>query len=69
MVWKAAMAKSEYIVKYINHWYDDINEYSYILMEYCSGGDLAKEIQKKINGNIKFTEQVYLILIMIKRDI
>jgi serine/threonine protein kinase len=59
VVWKAAMAKSENIVKYINHWYDDVNEYSYIVMEYCAGGDLVQEIQKRIGENLKFSQQVY----------
>jgi hypothetical protein len=31
MVWKAAMAKSENIAKYIDHWYDDVNEYWFIV--------------------------------------
>jgi serine/threonine protein kinase len=43
-VWKVATAKSENIVKYIEHWYDDVNEYSYIMMEYCAGGDFPQEI-------------------------
>jgi serine/threonine protein kinase len=59
VVWKAAMAKSEYIVKYIDHWYDDNNQYSYIMMEYCSGGDLAQEIQKRIKEKRQFSQEVY----------
>jgi serine/threonine protein kinase len=58
VVWKAAMAKSEHIVKYINLWYDDVNEYSYIVMEYCAGGDLAQEIQKRIKEKRQFSQQV-----------
>jgi serine/threonine protein kinase len=55
-VWKAAMAKSEYILKYINHWHNDIDEYSYVVMEYGEGGDLSQEIQKglkKIENSAK----------------
>jgi serine/threonine protein kinase len=59
VVWKVAMAKSENIVKYIDHWYDDVNEYSYIVMEYCAGGDLVQEIQKRIDENVRFTQHVY----------
>jgi serine/threonine protein kinase len=69
VAWKTAMAKSEYIVKYINHWYDDVQEYSYILMEYCEGGDLGQEIQKRIEEKKQFTQQVCLVLFIIKRDI
>jgi serine/threonine protein kinase len=58
-VWKTAMAKSEYIVKYIDHWYDDVNKYSYVVMEYCAGGDLAQQIQKRIEENKQFSQQVY----------
>jgi serine/threonine protein kinase len=57
-VWKAAMVKSENIVQYVDHWYDDVNEYSYIVMEYCSGGDLAQEIQKRIDQNVIFNQEV-----------
>jgi serine/threonine protein kinase len=53
------MTKSEYIVKYIDHWFDDDNEYLYVVIEYCAGGDLNQEIVKKIDENLKFTEQVY----------
>jgi serine/threonine protein kinase len=58
-VWKGAMNKSERIVKYIDHWYDDVNQYSYVVMEYCAGGDLGEKIKKKINENGRFTKQVY----------
>jgi serine/threonine protein kinase len=68
VVWKAAMGKSEYIVKYIDHWYDDVNEYSYIVMEYCEGGDLSKEIQKRIREKKQFTQQVCSLLFIIKRN-
>jgi serine/threonine protein kinase len=57
--WKKAMEKTEFIVKYVNHWYDDANNDSYILMEYCPGGDLRKEILKRKNQNKKFTEEVF----------
>jgi serine/threonine protein kinase len=67
-MWKTAMAKSENIVKYIDHWYDDVNEYSYVVMEYCSGGNLAQEIQKKIDQNLKFSQQVCHYLLLIIRD-
>jgi serine/threonine protein kinase len=53
--WKKAMEKTEFIVKYINHLYDDVNNDSYILMEYCPGGNLRKEILKKKNENKKFS--------------
>jgi serine/threonine protein kinase len=59
--WKKAQEKTEYIVKYINHWYDsDDKNYSYIEMEYCAKGDLANEITKRIKENKKFSEEVYL---------
>jgi hypothetical protein len=45
-------------VKYINHWYDDALKYSYIQMEYCFKGDLAKEILKRKDENKIFTEEV-----------
>jgi hypothetical protein len=42
VVLKTAMAKSENIAKYIDHWYDVVNEYPYIVvMEYSAGGDFA----------------------------
>jgi serine/threonine protein kinase len=56
---KAAMEKSENVVIYVDHWYSKDDKYSYVVMEYCSGGDLAQEIKKKIKENKKFTEQVY----------
>jgi serine/threonine protein kinase len=59
VVWKAAMDKSENIVKYIHHWYDDAKEYSYVVLEYCGGGDLGQEIEKRINEKIQFSQQVY----------
>jgi serine/threonine protein kinase len=68
-VWKATMTKSENIVKYIDHWYDDVNEYSYVLMEYCAGGDLAQEIEKRINKNSQFSQQVSHYLLIIMRDV
>jgi serine/threonine protein kinase len=68
-VWKAAMAKSEYIVKYIDHWYDDVSEYSYVVMEYGEGGDLGQEIQKRIKENRKFSQEVCSLLFIIKRNI
>jgi hypothetical protein len=58
--WKKAMNMSDYIVKYINHWYDDIQSYSYILMEYCPRGSLADEISKRKEENKKFSEKVSL---------
>jgi serine/threonine protein kinase len=57
--WKEAMKKSENIVKYIDHWYDEKGEYSYILMEYCAKGDLCVEILKRKNENKKFTQEVF----------
>jgi serine/threonine protein kinase len=69
--WKEAMKRTENIVKYIDHWYDKEEIYSYIQMEYCPNGDLAMEILKRKNENKKFTEQVdffvlfvYLLLIL-----
>jgi serine/threonine protein kinase len=57
--WKKAMEKTEFIVKYINHWYDDARKYCYIVMEHCPGGDLRKEILKRKKENKKFSEEVY----------
>jgi serine/threonine protein kinase len=68
-VWKAAMAKSENVVKCIDHWYDDVSEYSYIVMEYCAGGDLAQEIQKRIKEKKQFTQQVYFFFRNKERDL
>jgi hypothetical protein len=61
VLWKKAMSKTELIVKYINHWYDDVNNDCYIPMEYCrgGGGDLRNEILKRKNENKKFTEEVF----------
>jgi serine/threonine protein kinase len=58
-VWKVAMTKSEYIVKYTDHWYDNDSQYSYVVMEYCAGGDLAQEIQKRIKEKRQFSQEVY----------
>jgi serine/threonine protein kinase len=52
------MKKSEYVVKYVDHWYDDNHEYCYVVTEYCAGGNLAQQIQKKIEENGKFVEVV-----------
>jgi serine/threonine protein kinase len=57
--WKKAMQKTEFIVKYVNHWYDDVRNNSFILMEYCPGGDLRNEILKRKNINEKFREEVF----------
>jgi serine/threonine protein kinase len=56
--WKAAMVKSKYIAKYIDHWYDDSKEYCYVVSEYCTKRNLGKEIKKKINEKTQFTPQV-----------
>jgi serine/threonine protein kinase len=64
--WKAAMPNSENILEYIEHWYDaddaDV-EYSYILMEYCPGGDLSKKIIDVEKNCKKFIEKVYYIFV------
>jgi serine/threonine protein kinase len=69
--WKAAMIKSENVVKYIDHWYDDADEYSHIIMEYCSGGDLAEEIKKRIEKKKNFSLKVlwpsYTVIYILKR--
>jgi serine/threonine protein kinase len=59
--WKDAMKKSEYVVKYIDHWYDDAKEYSYILMEYCSKGDLSFVISNRIKKGDNFSEEVFFL--------
>jgi serine/threonine protein kinase len=56
--WKEAMKKTENIVRYIDHWYDKEEIYSYIQMEYCPKGDLSVEISKRKNENKKFSEEV-----------
>jgi serine/threonine protein kinase len=61
-LWKAAMSKSDYIVKHVDHWYDDDNEYAYVVMTYCGGGDFSQEIQKRIDEKRKFTQEVWLII-------
>jgi serine/threonine protein kinase len=63
--WKEAMKKTENIVKYIDHWYDKDEIYSYIQMEYCPNGDLSMEISKRKNENKKFSEEVFLLFIII----
>jgi hypothetical protein len=52
------MEKSEYFVKYVDHWYDDNNEYLYVMTEFYAGENLTQQIQKKIDKNRKFTEEV-----------
>jgi serine/threonine protein kinase len=56
---KKTQEKTNCIVEYLNHWYDDIEEYNYILMEYCPEGDLSNKISKRIKENKKFSEEVY----------
>jgi serine/threonine protein kinase len=63
--WKKAMEKTEFIVKYVNHWYDDVKNDIYILMEYCPGGDLRDEILKRKNQNKKITEEVCFYYLLI----
>jgi serine/threonine protein kinase len=57
--WKSANEKTPFIVKYYDHWYS--KEYTFILMEYCSNGDLSEEILKKSEEKKKFTEKVIII--------
>jgi serine/threonine protein kinase len=52
------MANSEYIAKYIDHWFDDNNEYCFVVSEYCTGGNLAEEIKKRIEEERQFIQQV-----------
>jgi serine/threonine protein kinase len=59
--WKEVMKKTENIAKYIDHWYDKEEEYSYIQMEYCGKGDLSVEILKRKEENKKFSEIVFLV--------
>jgi serine/threonine protein kinase len=60
--WKTAMANSKYIAKYIDHWYDDDDDdddkYCYVVSEYCTGGNLGQEIEKRIEEERQFTQQV-----------
>jgi serine/threonine protein kinase len=58
LVWKTVIEKSENVVKYIDHWYGDDDEYLFIVTEYCTGGDLAQEIEKRIKEKRKFSEEV-----------
>jgi serine/threonine protein kinase len=57
------MKISNHILKYYNHWYDD--KYVYILMEYCSKGDLAEEIEKRIENKQKFSEKVFIFFFLL----
>jgi serine/threonine protein kinase len=43
------------------HWeiYDEKQDYSYGLMEYCSGGDLANEISKRIEEKKKLLSRFF----------
>jgi serine/threonine protein kinase len=56
---KAVMINSENIAKYIDYWNDDDNEYCYVVSEYCTGGNLAQEIEKRIKEKTVFTQQVF----------
>jgi serine/threonine protein kinase len=56
--WKKSLKKTENIVYYYNHWYEE--KYLYILMEYCPNGDLSQLILKKIKDKMKFTEKVFI---------
>jgi serine/threonine protein kinase len=55
--WKKAMSETEHIVEYYNHWYED--KYIYVVMEYCSNGDLSQLILNKIKQKEKFPEKVF----------
>jgi hypothetical protein len=56
--WKAAMANSEYIEKYIDNWYDDDKKYCYVVSEYCTRRNLFEEIGRRIEEERQFTQQV-----------
>jgi serine/threonine protein kinase len=62
--WKNALKKTENIVLYYEHWYEEKkgkkknDEYAYVVMEYCAGGDLAEKIKKTNEEKRKFTEKV-----------
>jgi serine/threonine protein kinase len=64
--WKSANDKTPFIVRYYNHWYS--KKYTFILMEYCSNGDLSEEILKKSKEKKKFTEKVIIIYIYLFVD-
>jgi serine/threonine protein kinase len=58
--WKKSQEISDHIVYYYDHWYG--NKYVYIVMEYCSNGDLSKEEQERIENKKKFSEIVFFFL-------
>jgi serine/threonine protein kinase len=55
--WKKTLNLSSHIVYYYDHWYE--NNFVFIVMEYCSKGDVEKEIEKRIKNKEKFNEKVY----------
>jgi serine/threonine protein kinase len=58
--WKKTLNICFHIVYYYDHWYE--NNYVFTVMEYCSKGDVEKEIEKRIKNKEKFNEKVYLFI-------
>jgi hypothetical protein len=56
--WKAVAAESQNVVRYIKHWYDHMNEYLFVITECSCDHNLSQEIQKRIEDNRKFSENV-----------
>ena len=52
----AVLSKNKYIVRYYSAWIE--NSKIIIQNEYCNCGDLAKEIEEKIQKNTYFDEMV-----------
>jgi serine/threonine protein kinase len=50
--------ESKFVVKYVDHYFDD--NYVYIIMEYCSNGDVHKMIDTMIRNGNRFSEEVYI---------
>jgi serine/threonine protein kinase len=56
--WKKCNHESNFIVSFIEHFYE--NDNLFIIMEYCSGGDLKKMIEKMISDGKNFSEEVFV---------
>jgi serine/threonine protein kinase len=58
--WKDVSEKTSFIIKYVDHWYGE--NCICVVMEYCSNGSLSEEIAKRVEDNLKFTEDVFYLI-------